>query len=358
MRLTSSLVVLLAACFARTQSFERLGDLPGGATNSHAQAVSSDGRVVVGYSVSGKMRAVRWTRETGMTMLADVVSAAYSISADGTYIGGYRNVSDLSWIAFRYSSSDGMRLLGQLGGRNPVSITTFVSLSGDCYGLSATTDSSSLAFAWSSAAGIRSLGDSPRASAYREVFFPKSGINSGTPDAGILAGYSSGALQGESALYDPTRGWIRIGSLPGAYKLRNPASQFTDLSSDGKVAVGFTYLRASSLAMRWSAVGGLQDIGDLEGGSRDAEAYAVSQDGRVIVGRGTTAAGGEAFIYDDLTGMRRLADVAQERGVIIPEGWMLFRANDITIVGGWLVIVGTGINPSGKWEGFRIEFAR
>ena len=56
--------------------FQGLGDLPGGFTFSHAQAISSDGRVIIGQSHSAEStddddtgEAFRWTAETGMVAL-------------------------------------------------------------------------------------------------------------------------------------------------------------------------------------------------------------------------------------------------------------------------------------------------
>ena len=58
----------------RAAEFRGLGDLPGGAVDSLATALSADGRVVVGKSNVGSVnrpdyRVYRWTADTGMQEL-------------------------------------------------------------------------------------------------------------------------------------------------------------------------------------------------------------------------------------------------------------------------------------------------
>ena len=87
---------LTATLQARTPSFQGLGDLPGGEFRSHAKAVSGDGLVVVGYSVSdfaNSFEAFRWTAGSGMTGLGELEggherSLAYDVSQDGSVIVG------------------------------------------------------------------------------------------------------------------------------------------------------------------------------------------------------------------------------------------------------------------------------
>lgn len=70
-----------------------LGDLPGGAYESHAEDVSADGQIVVGFSTTDSgLEAFKWTRQTGMVKLGVAGSefnTAKGISADGsTIVGG------------------------------------------------------------------------------------------------------------------------------------------------------------------------------------------------------------------------------------------------------------------------------
>lgn len=71
-------------------SFQGLGNLSGSNT-SRATGVSADGNIVVG--VEGGSKAIRWTSQTGMVDLGDLVgggsrSNANAVSADGGTIVG------------------------------------------------------------------------------------------------------------------------------------------------------------------------------------------------------------------------------------------------------------------------------
>jgi probable HAF family extracellular repeat protein len=67
-----------------------LGDIPGGAFKSRANAVSADGSVVVGLGVNAMtVRALRWIQSSGM-MSSTVISndIAIGVSADGVVVAG------------------------------------------------------------------------------------------------------------------------------------------------------------------------------------------------------------------------------------------------------------------------------
>ena len=79
-----------------------------------------------------------------------------------------------------------------------------------------------------------------------------------------------------------TAGWSQsltwLGVLPnGLY------SYAYDVSADGAVVVGWAYNATFYRAFRWTASGGMQDLGTL--GSGWSEAYGVSAGGSVVVGR-------------------------------------------------------------------------
>src|SRR5207237_10190591 len=76
-----------------------LGDLPGGAFNSQAYHVSSDGKVIVGYSSDALNReqAFRWTQAGGLVPLGfasanpDEWSQAHAVSGNGDLVVGNNN---------------------------------------------------------------------------------------------------------------------------------------------------------------------------------------------------------------------------------------------------------------------------
>ena len=90
-------------------------------------------------------------------------------------------------------------------------------------------------------------------------------------------------------------------------------------------------------------------LGDLPGGAFSSEASDVSADGRIVVGRGSSAAGQRATIWDATNGMRDLSIVLASLGVDLT-GWTLTQATSISADG--LTIVGVGTNPSGLTEGW------
>jgi len=103
---------------------------------------------------------------------------------------------------------------------------------------------------------------------------------------------------GEGASAPPSVGaslrWL--GTLPGGSE-----SRAYGVSTDGRVVVGVS----SGRAFRWTASGGMQDLGTL-GGNR-SEAYGVSADGAVVVGWAHNAAGQKrAFRWTASGGMQDL----------------------------------------------------
>jgi hypothetical protein len=118
-----------------------------------------------------------------------------------------------------------------------------------------------------------------------------------------------------------------------------------DISGLGAVVVGAASPHG---AVRWDGVTPTP-LGDFPGGGSPAEALAVSDSGEVIAGRGTTAAGSEAFLWTAESGTRRLADVLTEHGLDV-SGWALEQATGLSASG--RTVVGWGTNPSGDTEGF------
>lgn len=87
-------------------------------------------------------------------------------------------------------------------------------------------------------------------------------------------------------------------------------------------------------------------LGDLPGGTLRSAAFGVSADGS-IVGRGTSALGEEALLWND-GGMHKLRDLLIANGATGLAGWRLTRASAISVDG--LTIVGEGTNPLGQTE--------
>src|SRR3990172_1963430 len=85
--------------------------------------------------------------------------------------------------------------------------------------------------------------------------------------------------------------FLGLGDLPG----ERFESEAHAVSADGTVVVGYGTSPAGNEAFRWTAATGMVALGDLPGGSSTSFGFGVSADGSVIVGRGSSASGPEAF---------------------------------------------------------------
>lgn len=131
-----------------------------------------------------------------------------------------------------------------------------------------------------SAQSFQGLGDLPG-----DAFFSSAAAVSA--DGSVVVGSSrsaSSAHFGEAFRWTQGGGMEPLGDLPGdAF-----SSQALGVSADGTVVVGWSESADGGEAFRWTAEGGMVGLGDLDGGEFGSRAFAVSADGTVVVGRGTT----------------------------------------------------------------------
>ena len=139
-----------------------------------------------------------------------------------------------------------------------------------------------------------------------------------------------------------TAGWSQsitwLGTLGGS------ESEAYGVSADGRVVVG----RARNAAGQWRAFrwenGVMQDLGTLGGG--ESEAYGVSADGRVVVGVAANAAGQRrAFRWTASSG--RMVDLGTLPGY--SESYACAVSADGTVVVGW------AYNAANQYRAFRWE---
>jgi probable extracellular repeat, HAF family len=129
---------------------------------------------------------------------------------------------------------------------------------------------------------------------------------------------------------------IWLGTLPGSDR-----SWASGVSADGSVVVGVAYYAPGQYrAFRWTAAGGMQDLGTL--GGDWSWASAVSADGSVVVGEAENAAGQRrAFRWTAASGMQELGTLG---------GWGSV-AHGVSADGS--VVVGWADNAVGKIRAFR-----
>ena len=169
---------------------------------SEAAGLSSDGRVVVGYSFRRGYEPFRWTAESGMEGLGDlpggsILGDALGVNADGSVVVGYAS-SSKGQEAYRWSAETGMVGLGGLPGGEFRSSATAVSADGQTVVGWSRTDSIQ-AFAWTASEGMIGLSQRPSDGTSK----PTSEAYCISPDGTVIGGV---AQPGGAAL------WINRGA--------------------------------------------------------------------------------------------------------------------------------------------------
>jgi probable HAF family extracellular repeat protein len=245
--------------------------------DAYANAVNSDGSVIVGARDSernGLVRAFRWTRESGFVMLGVLPgsdrSAAQAISADGRVVVGY------SSGAFRWTQRTGMVALP---GRTMFGATAVSADGRTVFGDEMDGDDIHVV-RWDSDGHITRYPNPEGVSA--------SFVRAVTPDGSIAVGEQQ--MKGVGA-YGPVRAVVwysptRIVQL-GFYHGGN-FSKATAVNRDGSVIVG---VANSSTVFRWTQSTGMESLTDWikkAGGdaplSSPVTATGVSGDGSRVVG--------------------------------------------------------------------------
>ncbi|WP_457436155.1 hypothetical protein [Pseudomonas sp. TE3786] len=319
-----TLFLSLAALSAQAQMMD-LGVLPNG-TFSQPGAVSGNGSVVVGQALDASQHRwlFRWSADKGLVTFASYaqLGGANASNWDGSVIAGSVDQSGAQH-AFRWDASGGLLDLGTLGGQSSeawgISSDGSVVVGGalnaagvrrafrwsagqgmeDLGGLSATGASTAFAI---SADGRVVVGSAVAGSNSHAVRWDSNGII----DLGTLNGSTTSAAQGvngDGSVVVGTSGdyafrWTAAGGMTDLGSLGGTLSQASDVSADGRVVVGTSTLAdGSARAYRWTAAEGMRSLGVLSGGSY-SEAQAISDNGEVIVGRADNGQGAErTFIW-------------------------------------------------------------
>jgi RNA polymerase sigma factor (sigma-70 family) len=332
--------------------FRGLGDLPGGEFASYASGLSADGTVVVGMSISSNgQEAFRWTLTNGMVGLGDlpggiVSSRAAGVSADGTAVAGTSS-SASGPEAFRWTQPAGMVGLGDLPGDRFQSAAHAISGDGRVVvGESSSSRGEREAFRWTASEGMMGLGDLPGGSFAGYAM-------AASADASVIVGTSATTPMYSAFRWTRPSAMIDLGDFPGGATNSNGYG----VSPDGAIVVGYgcpgTFDNYTHEAFRWTVASGLVHLGFAPGLSNSA-AYAVSADGKIIVGDNKSERIAHALIWDPKNGMRRLEHILTNDYKIDLAGWRLTSARAVSHDG--KTIVGSGINPDGKNEAWIVTF--
>lgn len=357
--LLSALVVLFLGGVTSPAFAARLtplGDLPGGAFDSFATAVSADGSTVVGVSASAAdTQAYRWTTDAGMVGLGNLgggfppLSYPFDVSADGSIVVGGSN-SPKGSEAFRWTDASGMVGLGAFpgdernsSGASGINADGSVIVGGGSFfsGGTAYTE----AFRWTAASGMVGLGDLPGGN------FGSSAADVSADGSTIVGDSYSGNSFSEAFRWTAASGMVGLGDLPGGEFF----SQARGVSADGSTVVGHSRVPVSGNydheAFRWTSASGMVGLGDLPGGDFYSDAWDVSADGSTIVGESFSDSGREAVRWTNAGGIEPLWDLLLAHGVDpAADAWtQLIRAWGVSANGN--TIVGFGIR-NGNAESF------
>ncbi len=342
-------VVLFAAAPAAAQQpfFMGLGDLPGAAFASHALGVSQDGLVVVGMGHStAANQPFRWTPSTGMLNLRGFSAAqggggypsgyANAVSSDGRVVVGASDQAAGFSAPFRWTQETGMIRIGPLPGGQVGGRANATNADGSIVvGLARSSIGDTEAFRWTSAAGMTGLGilgtgpDERRYSDAADV----------SAEGSVIVGAST-SPQGEQAFrWTAAAGLVGLGDLPGGAFF----SQAAAVSADGSTIVGCGTSSGQQAfqgqqAFRWTAATGMVAL-DLLPGWISTCARAVSGDGSVVVAEAQTDINGlyEAFIWTPAMGPRSLRDFLRYDVGIDMTGWWPIAAASISDDGRYVV---------------------
>ena len=335
---------ILAVSAIAQDSLIGLGDLPGGATQSAAFAVSSNGLVVVGGSVdaSNNTQPFRWTQSSGMTSLGNTADNTYrswqaqGVSGDGSVIvgSGLTNLN-FQFVAFRWTAADGVISLGSLPGGSGDSNAKAISGNGLVVIGGSDGTNGFEAYRWTQSVGMTGLGDLD-GGVFRSWAY---GVSS---DGSVIVGWGTIAdFKLEAFRWTQSDGMVGLGFMPSYEQ-----SVATGVSGDGSVVVGFvSNSTLSTQAFRWTAASCMVGLGGLQNGG-SSSASAVSTDGKVIVGFAFAGGNNQAFRWTQPSGMITVADWLASAGVTMGGFTRLEGATGTNSDGS--VVVGYGESANGQ----------
>ncbi|VAX41691.1 hypothetical protein MNBD_PLANCTO03-1683 [hydrothermal vent metagenome] len=334
---------LLLAVAAHTLSaqpyFVGTGTLNGGARSS-AVDISPEGLVVSGDTGLFGKKVTLWTLDGGLRsiMPREVADTVGGISSRGRVVlGGFPGNG--TTLAFRWTEETGAVHLGELpGGDRSGAID--VSPRGDIIVGNSDSEEGPQAVIWTADAGMVPLGDLPGGSF-------RSGANAISADGLVIVGHGRSSEGTEAVRWTAETGMVGLGALSDEYF----QSSAKAVSADGSVVVGTSQSRGPRV-FRWTEETGMVRLSGTFEQERWSRAYGTSWDGNVIVGQVAIEQGPfGAFYWTPEGGMRWLTDVLAEHGIEDHQDWRHISVAYAVSADG-RTIVGYGTNPEGDGEGW------
>lgn len=306
-------------------------DLP----NGQATGLSHNGRIVGG--VAGKA-AWRWTPQRGAVVLDDFSDANGMSSWAQPLAGSTTDGNGNRVAALAYSNHEfvGPTVIGGFPGGGPgfdghLATAYDVSDTGIAVGLAYDADNNPIAFRWSAGEGMTRLPVNRPANYSR--------ANGISADGSTIYGWNDQDNGGRTGVV-----WQGGQTIDLTYQGEGVGEALAS-NSDGSVIVGSgAFTENGSEAWRWTAATGVQPIGFI-GTMGGAYAFAVSEDGNIVVGASGFGWNRSAVVWTPATGMVTLADYAAAHGVTIPAGWTLATASGVSADG--KTIAGWGLGNAG-----------
>ena len=350
-----SAVLCATRAFADQPRFTPLGQYPAGRWSMPLD-LTPDGSIVVGAAVNGNgnWEAFKWTEAEGLVGLGflnpDVMfprSIAAAITPDGRLIAGSSAYGD--WLGDLEAiiwNPDGT--MTELGFTNEPGIDQ-ASQAGDLsddggviVGIDGDAASRCVAFRWTEATGMISLGDLPGGYTVGRAH----GVSA---DGSVIAGSGAVAMYDREAFrWTESEGMVALGRLPGYQE-----SDAQDISDDGRCIVGYCENEGTAEAFRWNAEEGMIGLG-VGASWNSSRAYQTNADGRLIAGSlDEEEVDYEAFIWSKPAGVRGLMEaLATDAGMDL-QGWYLQEVNGLSPDGRFMI--GVGLNPQEEREGWLID---
>jgi uncharacterized membrane protein len=349
--------LLASAAFAQGLSFTPLGDLPGGAFASRANAVAADGSAIAGQGDTGATDAVLWIR-SGSTW-----SGPFALPRLAGGTGGIaRGVADSGSVVVGESTVANFRqpvrwnVVGTSGTIASIPFPADGGYSGVAYACSANGSviCGDILFAPPSGGGPPPL---PITKAIRNT-------SAGTIDLGTVTGAPGVSAGVTTARAISSNGSVSVGygmDASSTYRPFRHAGTMNDLtggawsgfgrgcSPDGNTIVGSQTIGGATAAFIWTSAGGHVPLAPLPTFD-SAAALDATNNGRRVCGLNLLTGisnSQHAVIWDEGLGCRSIAQVLSAGGADL-SGWNLTFATSMSDDG--TTIVGYGINPSGNTE--------